>query len=179
MVGSTRWRGLAYENGGFWIGLLRGWRANYAVQPIAMFVSYGFLHGGIIHLVINMVTLFPISGLAVSRIGPYRFVLLYFISLIGGGVGFAILSDSIQPMVGASGALFGLAGAIAAWDYVDRYSAKLELWPVAWLITFLIGLNFVLWWLTSGQLAWETHLGGFVFGWITALLVDPRSRPID
>jgi membrane associated rhomboid family serine protease len=37
-------------------------------------------------------------------------------------------------------------------------------------------LNIVLWWAMDGQLAWETHLGGFITGWIAAMLIDPRGR---
>ncbi|MFV2001972.1 MAG: rhomboid family intramembrane serine protease [Paracoccaceae bacterium] len=179
ILGSDRWRGLAYQNGGFWNGLLAGWRPNYAVQPYLMFLSYAFLHSGIVHLLVNMVTLVSLGLMVLPRIGQLRFVLLYFASILGGAGGFALLSSSIQPMVGASGALFGLAGAIAAWEYVDRFAAKLRLWPVLRMVLFLIGLNFVIWWSTDGQVAWQTHLGGFVAGWIFALLIDPRSRPVD
>ena len=44
--GSPRWRGLAYQYGGFWRGLLGNWQPNYTSQPVMMFASYGFLHGG-------------------------------------------------------------------------------------------------------------------------------------
>ena len=37
-------------------------------------------------------------------------------------------------------------------------------------------LNLLLWWAMDGQLAWETHLGGFLAGWVMALLADPRPR---
>ena len=39
----------------------------------------------------------------------------------------------------------------------------------------LLLLNLVMWWMLDGLLAWETHLGGFITGWIAALLIDPRS----
>ena len=177
--GTQRWRSLAYQNGGFWIGLLTGWRPNFTTQPYLMFVTYAFLHAGIIHLLVNMFTLFSLGMLVVPRIGQLRFLVLYTSSVLGGAAGFALLSDSIQPMVGASGALFGLAGAILAWDYVDRFTARVRLWPVLRVGLFLIALNLVLWWAMNGQLAWETHLGGFLVGWIFAFLIDPRPRPVD
>ena len=40
----------------------------------------------------------------------------------------------------------------------------------------LVALNAVMWWSLNGQLAWQTHLGGFITGWITAMLIDPRPR---
>lgn len=176
---TPRFRSQAYQNAGFWIGLLDDWRPNYPAQPYLMFVTYAFLHGGIIHLAVNMFTLFSISPMVIPRIGQRRFLMLYLVSMLGGAIGFALLSDSIRPMVGASGALFGLAGAIAAWEYVDRFAAQLRLWPVVQMVVLLILLNAVIWWAMDGQLAWETHLGGFVAGWIFALMIDPRARPVE
>jgi len=177
--GTGRWRSLAYQNGGFWIGLLGSWRPNYPLQAVFMFATYAFLHNGIMHLAVNMLTLFVLGRVVVERIGQIRFFSLYILAMVGGGAGFALLSDVPQPMVGASGALFGLAGAIAAWEYVDRTAAEERLWPVFRLVLLLLLLNLVLWWAMDGQLAWETHFGGFVSGWVIAFLVDPRSRSIE
>jgi len=177
--GTAQWRLLAYQNGGFWIGLLGNWRPNYPIQPYLMFVTYGFLHGGIIHLLVNMMTLVSLGNIIVARVGAWRFALLYALALFGGGLGFYLLSVSFSPMVGASGALFGLAGAIAAWEFIDRFTARIELWPVLRLVFILILLNVVLWWAMNGRLAWQTHLGGFVAGWIFAFVVNPRSRLTD
>ena len=169
-----RLRGMAYEYGGFWPGLLKDWNPNYAVQPYAMFVSYGFLHGGVIHLVINMITLWSLGAAVILRVGLRGFCILYVASIFGGAVGYALLAPGLQPMVGASGALFGLAGGLLAWMYVDRFTFEQGLLPVAQAVALLIAFNLILWWAMSGQLAWQTHLGGFITGWIAALLVDPR-----
>ncbi|MGM0661858.1 MAG: rhomboid family intramembrane serine protease, partial [Pseudomonadota bacterium] len=67
--GSSRWRGLAYQNGGFWRGLLGSWRPNYAGQPALMFASYGFLHGGFFHLAVNMITLASLGPPVIERVG--------------------------------------------------------------------------------------------------------------
>ena len=81
-----------------------------------------------------------------------------------------------RDAVGASGALFGLAGALMAWAYVDRFTARLGLWPIARVGALLIAINVAMYWALDGQLAWQTHLGGFVAGWLLAMLIDPRSR---
>ncbi len=175
IIGTAQWRGLAFQYGGFWQGLLGDWQANYVAQPYVMFLSYGFLHGGIIHFSVNMFTLFSIGKLVIQQVGQGWFLVIYFGSMLGGGAGFALLSQSIQPMIGASGALFGLAGAIVAWEVRRRARAKMPMWPIFQVILFLGALNLVLWWVMHGQLAWETHLGGFVIGWILALLIDRRS----
>lgn len=170
-------RRIAYDNGGFWPGLMvAGWTPNYASQPWLMFISYGFLHTGAIHLVVNMITLVSVGRVVTDRVGGRGFCLLYAASLLGGGFGFGFLSDSLRPMVGASGALFGLVGGVMAWAYVDRFFEEAGLWPVFRGVLLLIGLNLVLWWAMSGLLAWETHLGGFIAGWVAALLIDPRPH---
>jgi membrane associated rhomboid family serine protease len=177
--GSSLWRSAAYAWGGFWPGLLQDWRPNFTGQSAVMFASYGFLHSGPLHLVVNMATLLSLGPPLVDRIGQGRFAVLYILSVLGGAAGFALLSDTTSPMVGASGALFGLAGAWIAWDYTDRFSAQERLWPVARAVGWLVVLNLVLWWAMNGQLAWQTHLGGFVTGWVAAGLLDPRPRLPD
>ncbi len=176
ILGTPRFRAMVYENGGFWAGLLGDWIANYPLQPWLMFLTYGFLHSGLIHLVVNMITLFSLGRAVTRRVGSIQFTLLYVASLFGGATGFALLSDSYRPMVGASGALFGLAGAILAWEYVDRFTLREQLWPVARAVLFLAALNVVLYFAMDRLLAWEAHLGGFVAGWVTAMLIDPRGR---
>ena len=174
-----RLRAQAYEYGGFWNGLLKGWQPNYAAQPWAMFFTYAFLHGGLVHLAVNMITLWSLGRVAQDRVGTGGFMLLYTGSALGGAGGFALLGTQLAPMVGASGALFGLAGGLLAWNYVDRYTYTEGLWPVARTAVLLALMNLVLWWAMDGQLAWETHLGGFLAGWILALLIDPRGREAE
>jgi len=176
VFGIPRFRETAYEYGGFWPGLLDNWRPNYPFQSWLMFLTYGFLHAGLLHIALNMVTLYSLARYVIQRVGGARFTLLYAVSILGGGIGFALLSDTFRPMVGASGALFGLAGAILAWDYVDRFSLEERLWPVARAVLLLILLNVALYFAMDRLLAWEAHLGGFVAGWIMALLIDPRGH---
>ncbi len=163
--GSARWRGLAYQNGGFWRGLLDNWQPNYAAQPVTMFASYGFLHGGAIHLLINMITLVSLGQLVIERVGQLRFALIYALSLLGGALGFWLLSTAVQPMVGASGALFGLAGVVTGWAYTALRLAREGTGPVLRVIGLLSLLNVLMYWAMDGNLAWETHLGGFLAGW--------------
>ena len=172
----TSLRELAYQNGGFWPGLLQDWVPNYAAQPYTMWISYGFLHGGLLHLFMNMVTLWSLGLTIVQRVGALKFYVVYIGSILGGAAGYAALWTVPQPMVGASGALFGLAGAWLAWEYVDRFTARLGLWPVVRVVILLVALNAVMWWSLKGLLAWQTHLGGFVAGWVVAMLIDPRPR---
>ncbi len=172
-----RLRQTVYEYFGFWPGLMGPWRPNYVLQPYAMFFSYAFLHGGLLHLAFNMITLLSLGQVVVRRVGQGGFALIFLAAVLGGALGYGLLTNAPNPMVGASGGLFGLAGAILAWNYLDRFIAQRRLIPVLQAVLALLLLNIALWWLMSGHLAWETHLGGFLAGWIAALLVDPRSYP--
>lgn len=176
LIPLPRLRPWAYENAGFWAGLLASWQPNYPAQPYTMFVSYALLHSGTLHLVINMITLHSLGQAVLARVGTGGLVLLYIASVLGGALGFGLLAETFRPMVGASGGLFGLAGGLLAWSYVDRYWAARGLWPVMQAVLGLVALNLVMWWAMDGLLAWQTHLGGFLAGWVAALLIDPRSR---
>lgn len=172
---TPRLRDMIYENGGFWPGLLDGWRENFPGQRFAMFLTYGFLHGGVLHLAMNMYTLWVLSAPIAERAGTGGFLQIYIGSILGGAIGYALLSVSPVPMVGASGALFGLAGALAAWVIRD-----LQGWERARVLSriaaFLIGINVVMFWALDGRLAWQTHLGGFVTGLVLALVIQRSGR---
>lgn len=179
VVPITRLRFSVYEYAGFWPGLMRSWIPNYPSQPYLMFLTYAFLHSGPIHMTVNMITLYSVGTLVHARVGNRGVFLLFFAAVLGGGLGFGLLAETTQPMVGASGGLFGLAGGILAWNYVDRFSAALRLWPIVQGVLALLALNLIMWWLMDGLLAWQTHLGGFVAGWIAAMLIDPRGQPVE
>lgn len=176
LISTPRLRQSAYEYGGFWPGLLGTWQPNYPLQPYTMFLSYAFLHSGPMHLAFNMIALVSFGRIVTNRVGNSGFALLYLASAVGGGLGFGVLANTVQPMVGASGGLFGLVAGVMAWNYIDRYAAARQLWPVARAASLLILLNLAMWWLMDGIIAWETHLGGFICGWVAALLIDPRSQ---
>jgi rhomboid protease GluP len=167
--GAPHWRSYAYGYLGFWPGLLHDWRPNYRLQPAAMFLTYGFLHVGLMHLIVNLVTLWSLGQAVIGRAGLRGFVWVYTASLLGGALGFGLLSNTTTPMVGASGALFGLMGAVLAWSLLDRRRSGLTLGPVALGAAGLVALNLVLWVVSGDQLAWQTHLGGFLAGAAVAL----------
>jgi membrane associated rhomboid family serine protease len=129
-----------------------------------MFVSYAFLHAGLWHLVSNLVALFVVGPSLARRVGPRGFLAIWFASVVGGGLGFGLLSSSPDPMVGASGALFGLVGAWHWRDWRQRRARGLPVRPLLQAIVGLAVLNLAMWVLLSGLLAWETHLGGYLAG---------------
>lgn len=171
-------RAVAYALGAFHTALLNGAQPIYPGQPVAMFVTYAFLHGGLVHLVVNMFALASTGAVVIQRIGQKRFIWAYLICTLGGSAGFGLLArHSVQPMVGASGALFGLLGIWVCWDYLDRRHYGDPLWVTLRAVSFLILYNLVFFFLLSGSLAWETHLGGFVAGWLLAIYWGRRVLP--
>lgn len=168
-IGSPYWRGTAYSYGAFYAQLLSSWTGNFSAQPITMFVTYAFLHGGLLHLVVNMMALASFGPIIANQVGSLRFIFAYFFCSIGGVALYGILSTSDAPVVGASGALFGLLGVWICWGYLDRRHYGEGLREIYRAVFFLILYNVAFFVLLSGRLAWETHLGGFVVGWLIAL----------
>ena len=168
--GDPVWRPLAYQWGGFWAGLWRGWVPNYAAQPVVMLLLYPFLHAGPAHLIGNLAGLWVIGGAIRPRVGALGVVTLWTLGAIAGGVAFGLVSIRSAPMVGASGAVFALAG---AWAWIDAQTRPpgLRRWGRrAGLAVIGVGVNLAMIRLSPGGIAWETHLGGALAGVAIAAL---------
>ena len=179
LLDMPRLRQRAYDNGAFRPQLLQNWIPNYPAQPWLMFLTYGFLHGGPLHMAVNMVTLWSLGRIVVGRIGGRGLALLYLGSILGGAVAYGLISDSLRLMVGASGALFGLAGAMVVWLWNDRDLHDGNLRQMWNLLAYLLVINVVMYWALDGQLAWETHLGGFLIGCALGYTLDPATDDIQ
>lgn len=77
-------------------------------------VGYAFLHGGILHLLLNMASLWSLGPALERSLGSARFAGLYLLSALGGGLAVCLVYAPSQPVVGGSGALFGMMGAAVA-----------------------------------------------------------------
>ncbi|MFC7704330.1 rhomboid family intramembrane serine protease [Plastorhodobacter daqingensis] len=169
--------------GAFWPQLLEGTLIGaYPGQTAAMFVTHAFLHGGFLHLAMNAVVLLALGKAVTEQAGTVALMLVFLISAIGGGAGFALLSDGEAPMIGASGAVFGFIG---LWQYGEarlRLARRMSLRPVLGTCLGLILANVVIAVMLQGALAWEAHLGGFLagaaLGPLVTRLVQARQRPV-
>jgi len=148
-------------------------------------VSYGFLHGSILHIVMNMYALYMFGGLIERVMGVRRFVIYYFVCLVAAAAAqLAVMHwfepDRIFPTVGASGAVFGLLGAFAM--LFPREKLMLIPIPVgipAWLFVTLYGiaeLGFGVTGTLSG-VAHFAHLGGLAAGLILLWAWGVRPPP--
>lgn len=174
-IGSPYWRGAVFGQGAFYRQILTDWQGNFALQPLTMFVSYAFLHANWLHLLINMIALASFGTVIAAQVGAWRFLSAYLLCAIGGGAAHALLSSSAAPVVGASGALFGLLGIWICWGYLDRRRYGEGQVEILRAIGILVLYNLAFWYLLAGRLAWEAHLGGFVTGWVIALF---WGRPV-
>lgn len=169
-------RRTAIMHGAFWPGLLFDWQPIFPGQAGTMFFSYAFLHSGFMHLLFNMLLVLHLGREAAARLGQQGFLLLYLLTAAGGAVGFALLSASSGPMVGASGAVFGLFGATQFWDFQRRRAVGASLRPFWQMMAGLVLMNVVLLVMVGGLLAWQAHLGGYVAGFLLAWAVTPTLR---
>ena len=134
-----------------------------------------FLHGGLLHILFNMLSLYWVGRAIEPVLGWWRFLTVYLVSALGGSA-FILAWCLIQPSelfvgtVGASGAVFGLFGAV----FVLQRLGGADTTP----ILTLLGINLVYGFLASG-ISWQAHIGGAVAGvaatWVLARLARPRS----
>ncbi len=125
-------------------------------------ITGGFLHGGLIHLAMNMVVLWIIGSQLEPALGKARFLALYITGLVAGSLGVLLISP-LSPTVGASGAVFALFGAAFAYQRsrgINPMTSGLGgLLILNLLISFLPGVSF------------GGHLGGFVGGLLAGWLI--------
>lgn len=131
-------------------------------EPWRMITS-AFAHdpGSVFHILFNMYALYLGGRYLEPLLGRMRFLALYVISAFGGSVGVLLLSDPRVPVVGASGAVFGLFAAM----FVLLRSRGVP----ATQILVLVGINLALGFFMTG-ISWEGHVGGLVSGALVALV---------
>ncbi|MBN2238773.1 MAG: rhomboid family intramembrane serine protease [Dehalococcoidales bacterium] len=143
-------------------------------QPWSILTSI-FIHGSLWHLFTNMITLFFFGNYLIRLVGNKYFLLIYFIAGLFGGLIYMLLSDA-GIAIGASGAVFGVAGALT----VLRPKLKVMIIPIPvpiplWAST-LFGFVLLSLPIVNG-IAWQAHLGGLVIGAVAGWLLK-RSRRV-
>jgi membrane associated rhomboid family serine protease len=150
-------------------------------EPLTLVTSM-FLHGGVMHLVGNMVYLWIFGNNIEDVLGPVRFLVFYLIGGLAAGLAHVFLSpSSVVPAVGASGAISAILGAYLVLYPRARVRALLFLgifirlvWvPAVVLLVFWFVLQILSATVASagqGGVAWFAHIGGFIAG---LLLIRP------
>jgi len=133
-------------------------------------VTGGFLHVSVIHIGFNMFLLFVLGRLLEPALGTPRFLVLYFASLLAGSLGALVLEPNALT-VGASGAVFGLAGAV----FIIARGRGMD--ALAGEIGFLIVFNLV-WSFVGSNISVGGHVGGLIGGAICALAIVAGEKGI-
>lgn len=173
-VGDMWLRSRAYCLGAFWPEMgpgsvfsrlcSLGGGPLYPGQQVLMFLSHAFLHGSLLHMVMNTTILLALGRFVGDRYGPRAILPVFMIGALAGGAVFGLLGSSSLPMVGASGAVFAFLGVWIAWDWRRHRAAGASPMPVARQVAVLVAINVGMYVWLDGTLAWEAHLGGFVAG---------------
>lgn len=133
-------------------------------------LSYAFLHSGFFHIAFNMWCLWDLGALSESLYGTWTFGAIYFTSAVAGG----LASTGLHPerlSVGASGAIFGLAGALIASFYYGEFTLpRFVIQAQLRSLIFFVGFNIILG-LGMGVTDNYCHLGGLIAGMLCGALI--------
>lgn len=138
------------------------------------FITYAFLHGGWLHLALNGAAFMGLGHALVQTIGIGRFLVIFTVCAIVAALVFGFIAEASGPMVGASGAIFGMLAVLTAWQERALRRAGLSRAMIWKRIGGLVAVNAAFAFGLGGLLAWEAHLGGWVAGWLLALVIQPR-----
>ncbi len=159
-------------------------------------VTYSLLHGGYGHLIVNSLWLVAFGAAVARRIGPTRFIVFWVVSAVVSAAAYWLLhQQSYLPMIGASGVVSALMGAAARFAFpreggFNRLSAHLQprntipealnnrtvlVYVAIWFgINALTAFGFSAGAGDAARVAWEAHMGGFLFGFLAFALFDPQ-----
>ncbi|MEY4386187.1 MAG: hypothetical protein RLY20_1470 [Verrucomicrobiota bacterium] len=161
MLRGNRW--MEYELGLSLAGILKG--------HIWQLLTFQFLHGSVLHIVLNGVTLYSFGRFLEQQLGRGRFLALYFISGTAGGLlqvlaTMLLRQDASTPVVGASAGIAGLLGAFML-SYPDiplmffPIPFKIRAWTMLWIVLPLSVIGSIF---PFGGIAHAAHLGGLLAG---------------
>src|SRR5215475_12231963 len=156
---------------------ITGDQGNLLLSLVSL-ITYQFLHGGWVHLGVNMLSLAAFGAPVERLLGVRRFVLFYLSAgVVSAAVHIVFFPDSPDPVIGASGAISGVFGAVLM--LMRQVGSLSSLLPVAG-IWIALNVFFGIFGGTPGAggepVAWMAHVGGFVYGLAAIRLFVPR-RP--
>jgi membrane associated rhomboid family serine protease len=139
-------------------------------------ITYQFLHGGWVHLGVNMISLAAFGAPVERLLGGRRFVLFYLSAgVVSAAVHVVFFPDSPDPVIGASGAISGVFGAVLM--LMRQVGSLSSLLPIAG-IWIALNVFFGIFGGTPGAsgepVAWAAHIGGFIYGLAAIRLFMPR-----
>lgn len=131
-------------------------------------LTSAFLHGNLMHIFFNMYALMNLGQVVEATLGKVRFLVLYFLSALGGGLMSYLFTPN--PSVGASGAVFGLLGAVLILGLTGRSPHLKRALPN---ILFIIGINLFIGFAGSSVIDNWGHIGGLLMGLVATAMLLP------
>ncbi len=170
------------------------WSYQVGLSPtdFTPFLTNTFLHGGFLHIILNMWTLWIFGPALEDRLGPVRFAILYLLSGVAASLAHALFNaDSTVPVLGASGAV---AGIIAAYAVRFPFALVRVLVPIIiiplffdvpamvfagiwFFVQVLQGASELFSPFAGAGIAWWAHIGGFLAGLMLLAWLEQSGRP--
>jgi len=156
---------------------ITGDQGNLLLSLVSL-ITYQFLHGGWVHLGVNMLSLAAFGAPVERLLGARRFVFFYLSAgIVAAAVHVVFFPDSPDPVIGASGAISGVFGAVLM--LMRQVGSLSSLLPVAG-IWIALNVFFGIFGGTPGAggepVAWTAHIGGFIYG-LAAIRLFMRRPP--
>jgi rhomboid family protein len=163
-----------------------------AIRPAMTILTSMFLHGGVWHVVGNMLYLFIFGAAVEHRMGAPRYAAFYFASGIAAALATILIApESRVPVIGASGAIAGVLGAYFIFYPRGRILTILPIFIFIQVVEIPAVIYLLLWFaiqlyagIAAGQqgasmggVAWWAHVGGFLFGIALAPLLAKNPSP--
>lgn len=163
---------------------LLAWGANYGPYTLSgewwRLLTSCFVHIGIIHIAFNMWCLWSLGGLAERLYGHFTFACVYLLCGISGSLGSLMWHRTPTLSAGASGAIFGIAGAVIASIKLGEFSSHVMAQSTMRSLIAFVGYN-VVFGAVSGMTDNACHFGGLLAGLLMGALiakVAPEPRPM-
>jgi membrane associated rhomboid family serine protease len=132
-------------------------------------VTGAFLHGGILHIGVNMFSLYVLGRPTEQIFGRLRLAIIYALALVASGLAVVYFAQPDVSTIGASGAIFGLFGALFAIGAREgKAGVPLIKQMVPWLV---INLAFDFY---APGISWQAHIGGLIAGFVVGLVLFPQ-----
>jgi membrane associated rhomboid family serine protease len=125
-------------------------------------LSVMFLHASLWHILFNMWALWVLGEYVETILGHVKFLVLYLVSGLAGSVLIVLAAPALVVTVGASGAIFGIFGALALYAFLYRnrdFAARAVLGNIVFLLVINLVITFA-----YGGISWQGHIGGLVGG---------------
>ncbi|SDK82125.1 rhomboid protease GluP [Methylophilus rhizosphaerae] len=169
-----------WNGAGFWHSsniVQLAWGANFAPATADgqwwRLGSAMFLHFGILHLGMNMLALWDGGKLVERMFGALRFLLIYLVSGVSGNLLSLVIQGNQAVSGGASGAIFGIYGALLVYVWFDRHRMHTQAFRwLFWGALLFSALTILMGYMVPG-IDNSAHIGGFVTGMVMALLLFP------